>query len=95
MAKIILEVDTSKKTGKVTVDGKKIDDVKHVWYSSPDSFNEFSVEITSRKDGDDLKTITRLVADRDGNMIDDPDKVAALDISYALEDKWCKINQYV
>ena len=92
MAKIVLEVDTSKKTGKVTVDGKKIGDVKHVWYSSSESFSEFGIEITSRKEGEDLQTITRLVADQDGNMVDNPDKVGGLDISRALADKWGNIN---
>lgn len=92
MAKIILEVDTSKKTGKVTVDGKKVDDVQHVIYYSPTSFMEFGIEITSRKEGEDLQTITRLVADQDGNMVDNPDKVGGLDISRALATSWNVYN---
>jgi len=93
MAKILLEIDTSKKTGKVTVDGKKVDDVTHVWYSSDhDEFNDCFIEITSRSDNNDLKKITRLVADANGNMVDDPDKVGGLDISRALADQWGNIN---
>ena len=93
MAKIVLEVDTSKKSGKVTVDGKAVSDVTHVWYASgTDEFSDFFIEITSRSDNNDLKKITRLVADQDGNMVDNPDKIGGLDISRALADQWGNIN---
>ncbi len=93
MAKILLEVDTSKKTGKVTVDGKTVSDVKHVsYYSADEEFGGFYIEITSKSDSNDLKKIVRLVADTNGNMVDNPDLAARLDMSRALADKWCRNN---
>ncbi len=64
MAKISIEVDTSKKIGTVKIDGKSVKDVSSVFLSL-DSF--FSVDIsTIEVVDDDTRKITRIVADEDG-----------------------------
>lgn len=90
MAKIMIEVDTSKKTGTVKVDGKKMDNISHVFYSTDNGFGDFAVEVVSREEGNDLRKITRLVADENGNLVSSDKEVGRLDMSQALQKRWSK-----
>ncbi len=61
MAKVVIDVDTSKKSVSVKVDGKSISDVHDISvFTSLSGF--FGVDIAMREDLGDLRKITRLVA---------------------------------
>lgn len=64
MAKINIDIDTSKKTVSVKVDDKKIPDVHDVHIFTEVS-GLFGVDIAQVEDIGDLKKITRLVATKD------------------------------
>ncbi len=66
MAKINIDIDTSKKTVAVKVDDKKVPDVHDVHVFTEIS-GFFGVDIAQVEDLGDLKKITRLVASKEGD----------------------------
>lgn len=75
MAKIEISIDTKNKSVAISVDGKKVPDVKEAFFSTEKSFLGFSVEVVSSVEENDLRTVTRLVADKTGELVEDPESV--------------------
>ncbi len=88
MATVTIEIDTSKKTSKVSVNGKKVENVREVFVSSEDGPMGFHVEIVQREDMDDMRKHVRLVADDQGEIVADSNLANRLDISTYLQQKW-------
>jgi hypothetical protein len=91
MANVKIEIDTSKQTEKVTVNGKSIGNISEVFYSANSGPIGFRVEIMQREDMDDMRKVTRLVANELGELVKDDTLAIQHDISTYLQKKWCKI----
>ena len=76
MAKINIEVDVEKSTVSAKVDGKSVKNLRDVFISTSDGFMGFAVELTSVENKDGLKTVTRVVANEKGELVDDPKAVS-------------------
>ena len=89
MAKITIEIDTSAKVGTVSVDGTEISDVKDVSVSFDPNYFYFEL-YKSEEVGEDLRQITRLVANDKGDL-EEKESVsqASQDISKVLASQWC------
>lgn len=95
MAKVVIDVDTSKKTVGVKVDGKSVSDVRDITIFTEKS-GFFGVDIAMSEDLGDLRKVTRLVAsdkdyegakasdEFDGFVIVDDNKNLTEELSKAL-----------
>ena len=68
MANVIVDIDTTKKSCVVTVDGKKVPDVNEVYVGCYGDYFEMNVTSVDHS-MEDLRKVTRLSADEKGELI--------------------------
>jgi len=85
MAKVSIEVDTTKKEVTVKVDGKKIGSVSDIWINT-EAGGFFSLEISQRENaGDDLRKVTRLTASvNDETWVEKDESISTEELTQAL-----------
>lgn len=90
MSKILIEIDSEEETVNVTVDGSVLENVDYISiYPGSGKNGCFSVNINQCEESGDMRKVTTLYCDEDGQMIPRKEKVA----SKQLVDYFEKINQ--
>jgi len=80
MAQVNIEVDTSKKIFSVTLDGKKVPDVNEAYVMKHGDYFELSV-ISIDDSSEDLRRVTKLMANENGEVINTITDDKKLDLS--------------
>lgn len=90
MSKIIIEIDSKEEVVNVTVDGNSIENVDYISiYPGSGKNGYFSVNINQCEDAGDMRKVTTLYCDEDGEMVPRKEKLA----SKQLIDYFDKVNQ--
>lgn len=80
MANVNIDIDTSKKTFSVTVDGKKVSDVNEAYVVKHGEYFELSV-VSIDDSTEDLRRVTRLMANEKGDLIDHIEKIPQFNVN--------------
>ena len=76
MAQIVITANTTDKKIDVKVDDKKVDNVRSIFMDAEDSGFGFAVDISIVEEaGENLKKVTRLVANEKGELVDRPSNI--------------------
>lgn len=73
MAMIVATFDTKAKTLEITNEGKNIKNVSSVWFDVFEKEAHFELSTFTRDEDNDTRTVTRLMANEDGELVEKDD----------------------